>query len=117
MGDPTLASNFLDVHESEPMKSSIAFALAAFALALSACAAESSDPVELTDSAALAEATAIETSALGEPGTATEYTYYRCSLNGGLYLTRPACVEACPGGTCRLTLICKNSSGQQIPCP
>lgn len=103
------------------MKTRIAIALATFALVLSACAAEetdSDDPIVQDDSTALeASAAPVETGALDGPGTATEYTYFRCSLNGGLYLTRPLCLEACPGGTCRLTLVCKNSSGQQIPCP
>lgn len=103
------------------MKSRIAFALtAALSFAITACAvdadqadeaaeATSDEPGQLTTTSTGASA--------GTPGTQTEYTYFRCSLNGGLWLTRTDCQAACAGGTCRLVLICKNGQGQQIPCP
>lgn len=106
------------------MKSRIAFALAALSLtfAAAACVAASDDPDVTTEVPAEAplEVSArseVSADALGGPTTQTEYTYFRCSLNGGLYITRPLCLESCAGGTCRITLICKNDQGQQVPCP
>jgi hypothetical protein len=98
------------------MKTRIAFLLGALSLALSACAAEpvEGEAIEPEEQAAASLTAGDEA---GGPSTSTEYTYWRCSTNGGLYLTRTACQTACPTGTCRLTLICKNSQGQQIPCP
>lgn len=100
------------------MKSRIAFALtAALSFAITACAVEA----DQADEAASDESSQLTTTSAGTgtgaPGTQTEYTYFRCSLDGGLWLTRTACQAACAGGTCRLVLICKDSQGQQIPCP
>ncbi len=101
------------------MKSRIALFLGALSLALSACAAEPAEGVEGEESeqAELTVENTVTGAELGGPSTSTEYTYFRCSTTGGLYLTRPTCVAECPGGTCRITLICKNGQGQQIPCP
>lgn len=106
------------------MTSRIAFALTSLAfglgLGLAACAVEAGDPEAITEEPSQLTSEPAAGRALdgaGGPSTQTEYTYFRCSLNGGLWLTRTDCQAACAGGTCRLVLICKNDQGQQIPCP
>lgn len=104
------------------MTSRIAFALTSFALCLglAACAVETGEPEVVSDEPSQLTTAGAAGSALdsaGNPTTQTEYTYFRCSLNGSLWLTRTDCQAACAGGTCRLVLVCKNSQGQQIPCP
>lgn len=102
------------------MKSRIAFTFPAvalgLALGLAACAVEAGDDAAVSDEQSQLTAESAS-AATGNPSTQTEYTYFRCSLNGGLWLTRTSCQAACAGGTCRLVLICKNDQGQQIPCP
>jgi hypothetical protein len=47
-----------------------------------------------------------------------EEVWWRCSTTRIAYPNKPFCQSECPGGTCRIALVCTDdSTGQQIPCP